>query len=126
MERIDTSFLPQYRIDPALFQAFVGRMLANDPHSYAAIHRMLAAMDVDADLPNITCPVMVLAGATDQTRPAALVQSVAARIPGARFAVVPSGHVMPMLTPALVAETLEAFLREGRDKISSETPAKLV
>jgi len=75
------------------------------------MHRMLAGMDLDADLALVACPVLVLAGDTDQTRPAALVRAVAARIPGAHFAEVASGHVMPMLTPGLVACRLEAFLR---------------
>jgi 3-oxoadipate enol-lactonase len=132
LERIDHSFPAQYRTDPALFASFLGRALSNDPRSYAAIYRMLANMELDQDLPKIACPAMVLAGATDQTRPASVVREVAARIPHARFLEIVSGHVMPMLTPELVARHLDAFLTEvgmpaaQNDKISSVQPAKLV
>ena len=122
LERIDYSFPLQYRTDPALFSAFLGRALSNDPRSYAAIYRMLADLNLDADLPNIACPVMVVSGATDQTRPASVVREVAARIPHARFAEIISGHVMPMLTPALVAAHLDAFLTEvGMTKSQAST-----
>ena len=85
LERIDQSFPIQYRQDPELFAAFRGRMLANDPHSYAAIYRMLAEMDLSADLPRIACRMLAVAGCTDGTRPAAGVRQVADAIPGACF-----------------------------------------
>ena len=109
LERFDETFLAQYRTDPARYAAFRGIALANDPHSFAATYRMLAGMDLTSDLPRIACPCLILAGETDATRPAAIVRPVADAIPGSRFAVVPSGHVMPMLTPELVARTLLAF-----------------
>jgi len=124
LERIDHSFPACYRTDSARFAAFVGRACANDPRSYAAIHRMLAGMNLDDDLPRIACPTLVLAGATDQTRPAAVVRKVAEQIPGTVFREIASGHVMPMLTPELVAHEINQFL-DG-DKISSLPPAKLV
>lgn len=106
LERIDHSFPARYRGEDDRLAAFRGIMLANDPRSYAAIYRMLATMDLAADLPRIGCPCLVLAGETDATRPAEMVAAVAAAIPGAAFRRVPSGHVMPMLTPRLVAEAI--------------------
>jgi 3-oxoadipate enol-lactonase len=109
LARFDETFLPHYRADPARFAAFRGISLANDPVSYAATYRMLAGLDLTQDLPRIACPCLVLGGETDATRPRPLVEAVAAAIPGAIFAMVPSGHVMPMLTPELVARIIMDF-----------------
>ena len=80
--------------------------LGHDGRSYAAIYRMLADMDLSADLPRIACPCLLVAGETDALRPATFVETVAAAIPGGRMATVASGHFMPMLTPELVAGLL--------------------
>lgn len=109
LQRLDHAFPARYRTDPARVARFAGIMLANDPHSYAAWYRMLAGIDLSADLPRLACACLVLAGETDTTRPPAMVEAVAAAIPGARFKVVASGHVMPMLTPEVVAAELRAF-----------------
>lgn len=107
LDRLDDSFPHRYRTDPARFAAFRAMHLGHDPHSYAAIYRMLATLDLTADLPRIACPCLLLAGETDALRPPAMVQALAATIPGARVATIPSGHFMPMLTPELVARTLQ-------------------
>ena len=133
LERIDQSFPRVYRTDARRFEGFRGRVLGNDPRSYAAIYRMLAKMDLSADLPRIACPVLLLAGHTDQTRPPDQVRALAEAIPRATFVEVASGHVMPMLTPDLVAAQVDTFLtkngmpaRPDSDIISTVGPAKLV
>jgi len=86
------------------------RWLGGDPISYGAIYRMLAAMDLAPELPRIVCPVLVIAGTLDRMRPPLLVEPVARAIPGARYAVLETGHYAPIQTPELYARTLDDFL----------------
>jgi len=101
---------PELRTDPARFAAFRARWLGNDPASYAAIYRMLAATDLQPELSRIACPVLVLAGSLDRTRPPALVEPVARAIPGARYQLLETGHYMAVATPELLATAIGDFL----------------
>lgn len=111
-ERFDHSYAPRYFVNEAERAQALGRLLAQDPHGYAQTYRMLCTLDMQDDLPRIRCPVLVLAGQHDGTRPPAGVEAVAASIPGARFGVLDSGHVMPVLVPRLVAEAITMFLAD--------------
>lgn len=95
-------------------EAVRARLLQNDPRSYANTYRMLCGLDLADALPRIAAPTLVVAGAHDGTRPPALVEPVARAIKGARFVTVESGHAMPILTPGLVAEVIEAHLAHVR------------
>lgn len=101
---------PELRRDPARFAAFRARWLGNDPASYAAIYRMLAGMDLSAEIATITCPVLVVGGSLDRVRPPALAEPVAKLIPGARYQAIESGHYMAVQTPELLASTIARFL----------------
>jgi 3-oxoadipate enol-lactonase len=107
--RLPATFPELFRRDPSAVAAFRGRALGNDPESYAATYRMLLDLDLATGLPDLRCPVLVLAGAHDGTRPPERVAADAALIPGARFEAVESGHVMPVLTPDLVAARLQGL-----------------
>jgi 3-oxoadipate enol-lactonase len=105
------SYPPEVRRDPEAFAAYRERFLANDRESYAAINRAFADFDVTADLPNIKCPALVLAGVHDRLRPPAFVRGIAGKIPNARYAEIDSGHVMPVQAPqALAAAMIEFYL----------------
>lgn len=84
--------------------------LAADPAGLAATWRMLAGLDLDADLAAIRCPTLVVAGRHDAARPRDHVAGVADKIDGAEFLVLETGHVMALDTPGLVAATLLDFL----------------
>jgi 3-oxoadipate enol-lactonase len=111
---IDASLGPTYpselRTDADRFRTVRAQRLGNDPASYAAIYRMLAGLDMSADLARITCPTLVLAGRLDGLRPPALVETVARAIPGARFEVLETAHFMAWQTPRAVADALTDFL----------------
>src|SRR5262245_6225388 len=109
-DTLDGGYPPALRGDARRFAAFRARWLGNDPLSFGAIYRMLAAMDLQPELPRIACPALVLAGALDGTRPPALVEPVARAVPGARYAVLESGHYAPVQTPELYADTVASFL----------------
>ena len=106
----DNGYPPELRGDTARFEGFKARWLANDPASFAAIYRMLADMDLALELPQITCPVLVIGGEFDRGRPPARVEPVAKAIPGAQFKVLPVGHYAGLQKPELVAAEIAAFL----------------
>jgi 3-oxoadipate enol-lactonase len=104
------TYPPEMRTDADRFRTVRAQRLGNDPASYAAVYRMLAGLDMSADLARIACPTLVLAGRRDGLRPPALVESVARSIPGARFAVLDTAHFMAWQTPEAVADALTDFL----------------
>ena len=109
---LGNSFPAEERLDPVVFEAYRERFLANDPKSYAAINRAFAEFDVTPDLPAIKCPALVLAGTHDKLRPPAFVRGVADKIPGARYAELPSGHIMPVQAPQAQAAEMTNFYAE--------------
>jgi 3-oxoadipate enol-lactonase len=112
-DSLDGGYPPALRGDAPRFAAFRARWLGNDPASYGAIYRMLAAMNLEPELPLIACPTLVLAGTLDGTRPPALVEPVARAIPGARYAILETGHYAPVQTPQLYAQTVADFLDDS-------------
>ena len=95
--------------------------LTADPGALAATWRMLAGLDLDADLAGIRCPTLVVAGRQDAARPPEHVAGVANKIAGAEFLVLETGHVMAIDTPELVATTVRNFLVQTG--FSSSQPA---
>ena len=109
-ESFANSYPPEVRHNAEHFRQFRARWIANDPHSYAAIYRMLADTDLAPEYGKIACPTLLLAGIHDRLRPPALVEPIAQAIPGARFQALDSGHFMAVQTPSLVADAINAFL----------------
>lgn len=103
------SYPPALRHDEAAFARYRSRFLAADPASYAAANLALAEADVAERLPDITQPCLFLAGRHDELRPPGDVERLSRSVPGAEFAVVESGHIMPMQAPAEMAEQLLTF-----------------
>ena len=105
------SYPPQVRHDAAVYREFRARWIGNDPRSYANIYRMLIHAELDDVLGAIACPVLAVAGTLDRLRPPAVVEPIAAGIPGARFMAIESGHFMAVQTPDMVAGAINGFLR---------------
>ncbi len=105
------SYPPEVRLDPEAYRRFRARWLGNDPESFAAIYRMLIASEIEADLPRIIAPTLLIAGTHDRLRPPTLVRTLLDRIPHARFAELDTGHFMAVQTPDLVAGAIVDFLR---------------
>jgi pimeloyl-ACP methyl ester carboxylesterase len=110
---LETGWPPVLRNDPTRFTATRAQRLGASAEGWAATMRMLAGLDMTAELGRIRCPALVLAGEHDLTRPPERVAPVAAAIPGAVFRTVASGHFMAMQTPELLAEEILRFL--GQD-----------
>ena len=94
-----------------LQRAFIARLAANDPHCYlASLRAIFAGWSVADRLPEIRCPVLVLASDHDYT-PVALKQAYAARLPNAKVVVVPdSRHALPMEKPREFNAAVAGFL----------------
>jgi 3-oxoadipate enol-lactonase len=104
------SYPPVVRHDADTFAQFRARWLANDPESFAAINRMLANGDVSGDLDRVKCPTLFTAGRHDALRPPADIAPMAARIPGAQFLELNSGHFASIQTPGIMAQAIHYFL----------------
>lgn len=104
------SYPEALRGDGERFRRFRARWLANDPGSYAAIYRMLAGIEMRAEIAALRLPALFLAGTQDPLRPPATVEPIARTVPGARFEAIESGHFSPTQTPEIVADRLNAFL----------------
>ena len=100
------------RRDRARYERFRARWLANDPGSYAAIYRMLAANDLSGEIAALEVPVLFLAGHHDPLRPPAVVEPMVQTCAKGRFKAIESGHFMATQSPALVAAEINAFLSE--------------
>ncbi|MBE2277147.1 MAG: alpha/beta fold hydrolase [Rhodobacteraceae bacterium] len=109
----ERQFPARYRDDPARATQFHLRRLTADPASYAAVWRAMAICDIEDRLLDLRCPVTLVAGEADGTRPPALVRSLAERIPGARFVTIDSGHAMPVITPGAVATEIRSAMGQG-------------
>jgi 3-oxoadipate enol-lactonase len=97
---------------PDVAQAVERMMTGNDRQGIAAASRGMAERpDMTPLLPRIRCPVLVLVGQLDVISPPAEMRSIAAAIPGSRYAEIPgSGHMSPMEQPAQVNATILEFL----------------
>lgn len=109
-ESFAASYPPEVRHDAEHFREFRARWIANDPHSYGCIYRMLVETNLAPEYGKIGCPTLLLAGIHDRLRPPALVEPIAQAIPGARFQALDSGHFMAVQTPSLVAGAINGFL----------------
>ena len=104
------SYPPIVRHDPDVFAAFRARWLGNDPESFAAINRMLAAKNIEHELPAIACPALLTAGRHDGLRPSSIIEPMAGVIPGAQFLELNTGHFASVQTPGLIAQAIHYFL----------------
>lgn len=102
------------RGDGQAFARYRDRFLANDPQDYADANLALAESRAPDLLPHLAQPCLVLAGRQDLLRPPAEVRGTAARIPGARYEEIESGHLMSVQAPEALAAALLAFLGASR------------
>ncbi|MEA2307647.1 MAG: 3-oxoadipate enol-lactonase [Solirubrobacteraceae bacterium] len=80
---------------------------ATPPEGYAACCEALAHMDLEPGLGRVRAPTLVVAGAQDPSLPAAHGEAIAARIPGARFALLdPAAHLASLERAEAVNELL--------------------
>lgn len=82
------------------------------PDTYRKAVRLLTTFDRRADLPRIGVPTLLIAGSDDHVAPAAVMERMAQKIPGAEFVQLEGcGHLGPMDQPDSFNEALAAFLQ---------------
>jgi len=100
---LDRWFTPAYRD-----RAAARRMLESTPaEGYAGCCEAIAAMNLTADLPRITAPVLAIAGAGDPATPPGHLARIAAAVPYGRLLVIDgAAHLASMEQPAAVTDAI--------------------
>jgi 3-oxoadipate enol-lactonase len=88
-------------------------VLRHDPTVYAEMWEMISGLRLDAQIPAIACPTLVVAGAEDGNAPVAAGQRIADLIPGAKLHVLPGvGHFPSSEAPRAFNDLLRAHLQQ--------------
>jgi len=99
---------------PAEAARLLDMLRATSDEGYAACCEAISTFDARPELPRITVPTLVLAGAEDPATPVELVREVADGIPGARFVVLPhAAHLLTAEQPAEASRLLSEHLRRA-------------
>ncbi|MDK6259366.1 alpha/beta fold hydrolase [Corynebacterium frankenforstense] len=109
---LDLWVTPTFRRDHAATTGRLRDMIAaTDGAGYTAYARVLADFDSRGVLPEITCPVLTLAGSDDVSTPPAALAEIAGLVSGPVESVeVPGAHVPTVESPDEVTEALRNFL----------------
>lgn len=111
-DRLIPSMVAPGSTAPALALAREG-MAAIAPDTYRAALRALVQFEQRATLPTITVPVLCLAAEHDRTAPPAVMERMAQKIPGARYACLAgAGHLLHYEQPEAFNAELEKFLKD--------------
>jgi 3-oxoadipate enol-lactonase len=79
----------------------------------------LAELDLTAQLPALSLPVLMMVGDQDAATPPAMASDLADLVPGAVLRLLPGcAHVPPLQSPDLVIETVIAFLDETASPVA--------
>jgi 3-oxoadipate enol-lactonase len=110
-------FTPAFQLaQPATVARLQRRVASQDAAGYAACCEAIAALDLTEQLPRITCPALVIAGAQDQGTPPEMGREIAHRIPGARFELLEgAAHQSVLEQPA----AFQAVLRDWMATLST-------
>jgi 3-oxoadipate enol-lactonase len=111
---LDRSYPHSLREDETLSLQVRSMRLGADPDGQAAMLRMLAQLDMNADLAGIRHPALILAGRNDGDRPPDHLVEVASGVRGATFRTIESGHFMALHAPEIVASEIHRFLTDIR------------
>jgi 3-oxoadipate enol-lactonase/4-carboxymuconolactone decarboxylase len=105
-------FTPAFReTSPDKVAPLRERFLAIDPRGYAACCAAIRDMDLRASNAAIAAPTLIVAGAEDPATPAAMMEEIRSRIPGAELVVLPrAAHILTVEQPARVNGYLAGFL----------------
>jgi 3-oxoadipate enol-lactonase/4-carboxymuconolactone decarboxylase len=97
--------------EPEASAALLHSLQDADRFSYAALCYALADFDVRARLPEITRPLLAVAGSQDQPTPATKLAEIANGVPGALLEVIDgAAHLVPAEAPVVTAGLLNDFL----------------
>lgn len=96
--------------NPDTIRTFTDTFLATNLDGYIACGEAVRDMDHRALLPKIAVPVLVIAGRHDNATTLAMGESLHARIPGAKLAVLEAAHISNAEQPQIYIDTVAGFL----------------
>jgi 3-oxoadipate enol-lactonase len=105
-------FPPSLRDHARDFDQYRNRYRTNHPDCFAALLRTMAAIDLAAICPKITCPTLVLGGGADHASSHDQSRELAELLPLGRYGPVDSGDLLAFRRPDVFAERVTAFLNE--------------
>ena len=113
-------FAPDFpRRRPDVAAALLSALRGTDPESYAQVCEALAAFDVVDLLPQITAPVLAVAGAQDLPTPPEGLAQIASGVKDGRLVVLDGvGHLAPVEAPDRVANLIS-------DQLALDPPERL-
>jgi pimeloyl-ACP methyl ester carboxylesterase len=98
---------------PARLKSAHQSMSAVPPATYRAALHALVQFEQRAALPTITVPLLCLAAQHDRTAPPTVMEKMAQKIPGARYACLAgAGHLLHYEQPEAFNAELETFLKD--------------
>jgi 3-oxoadipate enol-lactonase len=105
-------FTPAFREQrPDILDRATKSLLLQNPDFHASMWEMIAGLDLEAQLPAIACPTLVVAGAEDINAPIAAAEKITSLIQGASLhAMAGLGHFPPFEAPAPFNALLRRFL----------------
>ena len=108
-------FSPAFRANETATLRGMRTMLSRqEAAGYIAICEMLREADLTAAAPGIAVPTLCVAGTADQSTPPDVVEAMASRIPGARFALIEGpGHIPCVEAPEVYCDRILAFLSDA-------------
>lgn len=99
------------RSDPAGLALAERIMGGIPPETYRRAVHLLTTFDRRAELAAIRVPTLLIAGSDDRVAPAAVMERIAQKVPGAEYQLLEGcGHLGPMDQPDQFNETLAGFL----------------
>ena len=97
--------------NPEAIARFTSMFLKTKLEGYVACGAAVRDMDHRALLPKIKAPVLIIAGRQDPATTLAMAESMQARIPGAKLAVLEAAHISNVEQPRAYIDTVLNFLR---------------
>ena len=87
-------------------------VVALTPEETAAVNQALVGFDLRADIPKVTCPVLVISGTYDRINPPAFGKEIQEKLPHAEYEEFPGGHLLTMEFEEDYVRSLRAFLEK--------------
>jgi 3-oxoadipate enol-lactonase/4-carboxymuconolactone decarboxylase len=112
---------PAFRTSEPVTTAWLREMVASHSgEGYASCCTAIETMDIEADLPSVTAPTLVIAGADDPATPPDHATRIASAIPNARLAVVPgAAHLGNVERPMEFTGLIIDHLRPDRHTVGT-------
>ncbi|WP_336099064.1 alpha/beta fold hydrolase [Roseovarius sp. CH_XMU1461] len=114
---LDRWLTPAFRETwPERAEAIASMIAATPAKGYADCCEVLAASDVSALLPSVSCPTVVIAGEHDPSTPPARAEEIAAGISDARVEIVPAAHLSSLECPDRFAEIILSMADKAQQR----------